>query len=92
MENLELLRWLSSVFFFAVLNVKGDAAPKRSCVLIGGPRNTLSFAIAEFRSTVMAIRGVIAGLGASNVRRHVFSDTGDSARMVAGDNVGNVLC
>lgn len=68
-ENLELLRWLSSVFFFfAVLNVKGDAAPKRSCVLIGGPRNILSFAIAEFRSTVMAIRGVVAALGASNIR------------------------
>jgi hypothetical protein len=92
MDNLKLLRWLSPAFFLTVLNEKGEAAPKRSCVLMEGPRITLSFASASSRCTVTAVSGVVARSGTRNIGRGVSSDTCDSAGMVAGDNAGNVLC
>ena len=61
-----LVRRGRSLFFFTVLNAKGDAAANRSCVLTEGPCSVLSPAKSLKETSVCALntdRGVIAGLG-----------------------------
>lgn len=78
-------------FFFMVLNANGDAAPKRSCVLIGAPGGTLPFGKAPSNRLLYTENGVVSGLvGCTNGRGDFFHD-GDHSRASGGESVRYVL-
>ena len=82
--NRKLVRRDRSPLFFTVLKAKGDAALKRSCVLIGGLRSILSpvRSLESFKRALKTDKGVMAGLGWGRGGIGVFCAGCDHGRRV----------